>query len=138
MNQQYSRLALRILVVASIFFAFVGMIISLAGDGFLPKELVDWQAAQETEEEGALLLGLVLIFPLIIAWVASLVGLFLFQKWAAWLYLAGAVLGSIFLLLEPNVESGVSAFFSELDTLVGGIILGIAFFSNALDPDQAS
>jgi urea transporter len=138
MNQQHSRLALRILILGSVFFGFVSLVIAFAGDGFLPKELVDWQAAQETEEEGALLLGLVLIFPLIIAWVASLVGLFLFQKWAAWLYLAGAVLGSIFLLLEPNVESGVSAFFSELDTLVGGIILGIAFFSNALDPDQAS
>ena len=138
MNQQNSRLALRILILGSGFFGFVSLVIAFAGDGFLPKELVDWQAAQETEEEGALLLGLVLIFPLIIAWVASLVGLFLFQKWAAWLYLAGAVLGSIFLLLEPNVESGVSAFFSELDTLVGGIILGIAFFSNALDPDQAS
>jgi urea transporter len=137
-SQQHSRLALRILILGSVFFGFVSLVIAFAGDGFLPKELVDWQAAQETEEEGALLLGLVLIFPLIIAWVASLVGLFLFQKWAAWLYLAGAVLGSIFLLLEPNVESGVSAFFSELDTLAGGIILGIAFFSNALDPDQAS
>jgi len=138
MNQQHSRLALRILILGSVFFGFVSLVIAFAGDGFLPKELVDWQAAQETEEEGASLLGLVLIFPLIIAWVASLVGLFLFQKWAAWLYLAGAVLGSIFLLLEPNVESGVSAFFSDLDTLAGGIILGIAFFSNALDPDQAS
>jgi urea transporter len=137
-SQQNARLALRILILGSVFFGFVSLVIAFAGDGFLPKELVDWQAAQETEEEGALLLGLVLIFPLIIAWVASLVGLFLFQKWAAWLYLAGAVLGSIFLLLEPNVESGVSAFFSDLDTLVGGIILGIAFFSNALDPDQAS
>lgn len=137
MSQQNSRLALRILILGSVFFGFVSLVIAFAGDSFLPKELVDWQAAQETEEEGALLLGLVLIFPLIIAWVASLVGLFLFQKWAAWLYLAGAVLGSIFLLLEPNVESGVSAFFSDLDTLAGGIILGIAFFSNALDPDQA-
>jgi hypothetical protein len=32
----------------------------------------------------------------------------------------------------------VSAFFSDLDTLAGGIILGIAFFSNALEPDQNS
>ena len=138
MNQQHSRLALRILILASAFFFFVGLVIVLAGDSFLPKELADWQAAQETEEDGAWLLGLVLIFPLIIAWVASSVGLFLFQKWAAWLYLAFAVLGSIFLLLEPNVESGVSAFFSYLDALAGGIILGIAFFSNALEPDQAS
>lgn len=138
MNQQHSRLALRILILASAFFFFVGLVIVMAGDSFLPKELADWQAAQETEEDGAFLLGLVLIFPLIIAWVASSVGLFLFQKWAAWLYLAFAVLGSIFLLLEPNVESGVSAFFSYLDALAGGIILGIAFFSKALEPDEVT
>jgi hypothetical protein len=138
MNQQHSRLALRILVLASAFFFFVGLVIVMAGDSFLPKELADWQAAQETEEEGALLLGLVLIFPLIIAWVASLVGLFLFQKWAAWLFLANAVLGSALMLLEPNVESGVAAFFSGLDTLAGGVILGIAFFTDALEPDQNS
>ena len=136
MNQQHSRLALRILILASAFFGFVSVVIGLAGDSFLPKELADWQAAQETEEEGALLLGLVLIFPLIIAWVASVVGLFLFQTWAAWLYLAGAVLGSIFLRLDPRVESGVAAFFSDVDTLAGGLILGIAFFSKAREPDE--
>jgi hypothetical protein len=138
MNQQHSRLALRILVVASIFFAFIGMIISLAGDGFLPKELADWKAAQETEDEGAMLVGFLLISPLIIAIVASLVGLFLYQKWAAWLFLGISVLGTMLMLLEPTVESGISAFFTDLDTTLGGVILGIAFFSNALEPDQYS
>ncbi len=138
MNQQHSRLALRILVVASIFFAFIGMIISLAGDGFLPKELADWKAAQETDDEGAMLVGFLLVSPLIIAAVASLVGLFLFQKWAAWLFLALSVLGTMLMLLEPTVESGISAFFNDLGTTLGGVILGIAFFSNALEPDQYS
>ncbi len=138
MSQQHSRLALRILVVASIFFAFIGMIISLAGDGFLPKELADWKAAQETDDEGAMLVGFLLISPLIIAIVASLVGLFLYQKWAAWLFLAISVLGTMLMLLEPTVESGISAFFTDLDTTLGGVILGIAFFSNALEPDQYS
>ncbi len=128
MSQQHSRLALRILVVASIFFAFIGMIISLAGDGFLPKELADWKAAQETDDEGAMLVGFLLVSPLIIAAVASLVGLFL----------AISVLGTMLMLLEPTVESGISAFFTDLDTTLGGVILGIAFFSNALEPDQYS
>ena len=48
MNQQHSRLALRILILASAFFFFVGLVIVMAGDSFLPKELADWQAAQET------------------------------------------------------------------------------------------
>jgi hypothetical protein len=138
MNQQHSRLALRILLVAAVFFGFVGMLIMLAGDGFLPKELADWKAAQETDDEGAMLVGLLLISPLIIAAVASLVGLFLYQKWAAWLFLALSVLGTMLMLLEPTVESGISAFFTDLDTTLGGVILGIAFFSNALEPDQHS
>ncbi len=138
MNQQHSRLALRILILGSVFFGFVSLVIALAGDGFLPKELADWQAAQEPAEEGAVLLAFVLISPLVIAWVASLVGLFLFQKWAAWLYFAITVLGSVFMLLDPTVESGIASFFSYLEAHVGGAILGIAFFSNALDPDHHS
>jgi small-conductance mechanosensitive channel len=138
MNQQYSRLALRILVVASVFFAFVGMIISLAGDGFLPKELADWKAAQENDDEGAMLVGLLLISPLLIALAASIVGLFLYQKWAAWLFLAITVLCTMMMLLEPMVESGISAFFTDLDTTLGGVILGIAFFSDALESDRHS
>jgi diacylglycerol kinase len=85
-----------------------------------------------------MLVGLLLISPLIIAAVASLVGLFLYQKWAAWLFLALSVLGTMLMLLEPTVESGISAFFTDLDTTLGGVILGIAFFSNALEPDQHS
>ena len=138
MNQQHSRLALRILILASAFLFFVGLVIILAGDTFLPKELADWQAAQQAEEEGAFILGFILILPLIITWVASMVGLFLFQKWAAWLYLAITVIGSVFMLLEPTVESGVAAFFTYLEAHVSGVILGVAFFSNALEPDQNS
>ena len=138
MNQQHSRLALRILLVAAVFFGFVGMLIMLAGDGFLPKELADWKAAQENDDEGAMLVGLLLISPLLIALAASIVGLFLYQKWAAWLFLAITVLCTMMMLLEPTVESGISAFFTDLDTTLGGVILGIAFFSNALEPDQHS
>jgi hypothetical protein len=138
MNQQHTRLALRILLVASAFFGFVSLIIALAGDGFLPKELADWKAAQEPDGEGAMFLALLLISPLLLALAASLVGLFLYQKWAAWLFLALTVLGTVLMLIEPAVESGISAFFSDLDTTLGGVILGIAFFSNALEPDQHS
>ncbi len=138
MHQHHARLALRILILGSAFLGFVGMVIALAGDGFLPKELADWQAAQQPEEEGAFILGFILILPLIAALLASLVGLFLFKKWAAWLYLAITLLGSVFMLLEPTVESGVAAFFTYLEAHVSGVILGVAFFSNALEPDQNS
>jgi len=142
MHQHHARLALRILILGSAFLGLVGMVIALAGDGFLPKELADWQAAQQAaqqaEDEGALILGFILILPVIAALLASLVGLFLFKKWAAWLYLAITVIGSVFMLLEPTVESGVAAFFTYLEAHVSGVILGVAFFSSALEPDQNS
>jgi hypothetical protein len=139
MNQQTARLALRAFILISAFLTMVYLAVSLADDSLLPKELAEWKAAQETEEDAAAaIVGLVLVMPLIAALIASMVGLFMFKKWGAWLYLGVSLLGALFMLIEPNVESGVAAFFSDLDTLAGGIILGIAFFSNALEPDQAS
>lgn len=136
MTQQQSRLALRILILASAFIGFVLLVLTLAGDGFLPKELADWKEAQESKDEAAAIFGLILVFPLIAAYIASLLGLFMYQKWAAWLTLGLSVVGSVFMLVEPSVESGVSAFFTDLSTTLGGVILGIAFFSDALEPDR--
>ena len=103
----------------------------------LPKELAEWKAAQETEDDAAaMIVGLVLVMPLIAALIASMVGLFMFKKWGAWLYLGVSLLGALFMLIGPNVESGLSAFLSDLDTFVVGITLGIAFFSKALEPDE--
>lgn len=137
MNQQTARLALRAFILISAFLTMVYLAVSLADDSLLPKELAEWKAAQETEEDAAAaIVGLVLVMPLIAALIASMVGLFMFKKWGAWLYLGVSLLGALFMLIEPNVESGLSAFLSDLDTFVVGIILGIAFFSRALEPDE--
>jgi hypothetical protein len=136
MNQQAARLALRAFILISVFLTFVYLAVSLADDSLLPKELAEWKAAQETEDDAAAIIALVLGLPALIALIASLVGLFMFKKWAAWLYLALSAFFTLFILAEPTVESGLSAFLSDLDTCVGGIILGIAFFSKALEPDE--
>ena len=137
MDQKTARFGLRAIILISAFMGLIGLAVALADDSLLPKELADWKAAQETDDDATAIIGLVLIMPLVAALVASLVGLFMFKKWAGWLYLGLSLLGSLFMLIEPSVESGLSAFFSDVDTCLGGVILGIAFFSSALEPDQA-
>lgn len=137
MNQPSARLALRTCILVSAFLTLVALAVSLADDSLLPKELAEWKAAQGTEDDAAAaIVGLVLVMPLLAALIASMVGLFMFKKWGAWLYLGVSLLGALFMLMEPNVESGLSAFLSDLDTFVVGITLGIAFFSKALEPDE--
>lgn len=139
MNQPSARLALRTCILVSAFLTLVALAVSLADDSLLPKELAEWKAAQETEDDAAaMIVGLVLVMPLIAALIASMVGLFMFKKWGAWLYLGVSLLGALFMLIGPNVESGLSAFLSDLDTFVVGITLGIAFFSRALEPDEVT
>jgi hypothetical protein len=138
MNQQTARLALRTCILISAFLTLVALAVALADDSLLPKELAEWKAAQETDDAAAMIVALVLVMPLIAAHFAGLVGLFMFKKWGAWVCLGFYGVGSLFLLAEPNVESGLSAFLSEFDTLVVGIILGIAFFSKALEPDEVT
>ncbi len=138
MNQQSARMALRAALLLSAFLAVIGTVIYVAGDGLLPKELADWKAAQEGAEEGKEVILFLLAVPIIGLLVASYAGMFMFKKWAAWLYLGLELVGCLLNLQGPNVESGLAAFISTTETLLAGAILGLAFFSSAFEPDQYS
>ena len=136
MNQQSARFGLRAIILLSAFIGVVAIAVAMADESLLPKELAEWKASQEVAEEGAIVVGLILVLPLVVAWIAGLVGMFMFHKWGAWLTLGASLLASLFLLVEPNVESGLSYFFSDLGSTLNGATLGIAFFSKALEPDE--
>jgi hypothetical protein len=138
MTQQSARLALRACILISVFLTLIYFAVSLADESLLPKELAEWKASQEQDDDAAVIVALVLALPALAALIASLVGLFMFKKWAAWLYLGISVLFALFLLVEPTVESGLTAFISDLDSCLVGVILGIAFFSRALEPDEVT
>lgn len=138
MNQQISRVALRAFILFWIFLCLVRVAVSFADNSLLPKELADWKASQETDDDAAVIGFLIFVLPLMAALIASLAGLFMFKKWGAWLYLALSLLGSLSMLIEPIVESGLSACFSELLSCLAGVIIGVAFFSKALEPDEPS
>ncbi|MEI6248516.1 MAG: hypothetical protein WCP67_08250 [Verrucomicrobiota bacterium] len=138
MNQASARMALRAALLLSAFLTVIGMVIYVAGDGLLPKELADWKAGQDGADEGNAVILFLLAVPLIGLLVASYAGMFMYKKWAAWLYLVLELVGCLLNLQGPNVESGLAAFISETHTLLAGAILGLAFFSSALEPDQNS
>lgn len=76
----------------------VAIAVAMADESLLPKELAEWKASQEmAEEEGAIVVGLILVMPLVVAWIAGLVGMFMFHKWGAWLTLGVSLLASLFL-----------------------------------------
>ena len=131
-------MALRAALLLSAFLAVIGMVIYVAGDGLLPKELADWKAGQDGADEGNAVILFLLAVPLIGLLVASYAGMFMYKKWAAWLYLVLELVGCLLNLQGPNVESGLAALISETHTLLAGAILGLAFFSSALEPDQSA
>jgi hypothetical protein len=65
-------------------------------------------------------------------YLVSVVGLFLQQRWAAWLFLAITVLGLGFTLSEPSVYSGLLAAIDAVALLVQGAILAVCFGTDAL------
>jgi hypothetical protein len=117
------------------------MVVAVVGlsfvDGYLlPDTLAEWKEAQLDED--ALSLTDLLLLALWLSWLGgylvSVVGLFLQQRWAAWLFLAITVLGLGFTLSEPSVYSGLLAAIDALVLLVQGAILALCFGTDALRP----
>ncbi len=129
------RKALRIALLAE-----WGLIIATIASSFLlesalPSPLRQYVQA-ESERDLALAdlpiaLGGILI---LISTIATTIGLFLFQRWARPFYLVTTLASfGIILLAGPSVEHAVSETLGELAVLVSGVILGMIYFTNALE-----
>ncbi len=132
------RLSLRILLVLHVLMLVVGVALSFFDGYLLPDTLAEWKEAQLDED--ALSLTDLLLLGLWLGWLGgylvSVVGLFLQQRWAAWLSLAITVLGLGFTLSEPSVYSGLLAAIDTLALLVQGAILALCFGTDALRPEN--
>ena len=60
-------------------------------------------------------------------------GLFFYQRWAAWMMVVVLALFSLQLLFSPTVEPGILSYLGSLSDLLTGLILGISFFTEALE-----
>jgi hypothetical protein len=126
--------ALRICVVGELVFIMLSIVLGLALESWLPGPLQEWLAAEAdtdlTLDDGMLAaFGLLLLLSSIVASV----GLFCLQRWAAWLFLFNVLAGYLLLLRTgPIIMHPVEATVDEIATLFSGLVLGLAFFTDAL------
>jgi len=126
--------ALRICIVLVWAMVIIGVPISIKLESKLPIQLQIWlqdEYAREisTGEAIASIAGIVLIIVMVVASV----GLFRLRRWGAWLYLGCSVaMIPFYAFLGPTVEHALVSVFDELVTIAECIMIGIAFFSDAL------
>ena len=126
--------ALRIGVVLSWVFGIISVISSILLQDSLPASLQDWLISDSERDMSAyeVILGSAAIVDYVVIIVAS-VGLFMLKRWAAMLYLVAFV---VMLILSPfagpSVEHALSASLWEIADILIGMVLGLAFFSDAL------
>ena len=89
-----ARWSLRLLLALHLVLLVVGVSLSFFDGYLLPDTLAEWKKAQLDED--TLSLADLLLLALWLGWLGgylvSVVGLFLQQRWAAWLFLAITVL----------------------------------------------
>lgn len=62
----------------------------------------------------------------------SMTGLFFFQRWAAWMMLIVLLVFSVQVIFSPSVEPGLLTYLGGWSDVLTGLVLGLAFFSDAL------
>ncbi len=131
----HPRLALRIALIAEFLCVIVSIAFSFTLQDALPPLLAEWLAQEDARDPTAdeVLLGFVFV-PILVGYLVAMVGLFLLQPWARWVYLGiTVVVIPLSLLLGPTVQHALEATADGLATTLGGIVIGIAFFSGALE-----
>jgi uncharacterized RDD family membrane protein YckC len=110
-------------------------VFSLYLESSLPAPLLDWLNA-ELEKDLATyeIILFVLAIPAVICSIAGFIGLFLLKRWGAWFYVSSLIIGFIILpFTGPTVEHAIADTIDEIAVLLSGMIIGLAFFSDALD-----
>jgi hypothetical protein len=126
---------LRICVWLVLLLFLAGVVADLLLHGSLPAQLRDWRAPKPERVSSVLLFGGAgaLVF---FSWAAALVGLLRLRRWAAWLFLISLVSGYAYMALTgPTVAHGVASAINGLSAVLSGMVLALAFFSEALKPD---
>jgi hypothetical protein len=133
MDKSKARIVLRFALVA--LFALLALSIGLAfvADKLLPETLAEWYRAESAGDfEFTDLLTLLFWGAGVLLFLVSMGGLFFYQRWAAWLMVAVLALFSLQLLFSPTVEPGILSYLGSLSDILTGLVLGIAFFTDAL------
>jgi hypothetical protein len=137
MDKSKARLILRFLLVALFGLIVLSIGLAFVADKLLPEALADWLHQENSGEFGVGdILGLLFWGAGLFLFFVSMVGLFCYQRWAAWLMAIVVAVFSLQLLTSPTVEPGILSLLGSLSDVVTGLVLGVAFFSNALEPGE--
>ena len=125
---------LRVCVVANWILLVAMVVLSFVLESHLPDPLRDWVAAESEKDftpKELILLGLAV--PWFGFYVVGGFGLFLLKRWGAWLFLASLIgLWIPVPFFGPTVEHAVPYALYEASVMITGLIIGLAFFSDAL------
>ena len=137
MDKSKARLVLRFLLVALFGLIILSIGLAFVADKLLPEALADWVKQENSGEIGiADVIGLLFWGAGLFLFFVSMAGLFLYQRWAAWLMAAVVAIFSVQLLFSPTVEPGVLSLMGSLSDVLTGLVLGLAFFSDALQSGE--
>jgi hypothetical protein len=125
---------LRICVVLEWTFLGLGIVSSFLLESSLPDPLRDWLAADAEGDIALREVGLlVVMIPLLLCALVGSIGLLFLKRWAAWLYLISLIIGyALFPFMGPTVEHALADAADDMAVLLSGLIIGLAFFSDAL------
>jgi len=135
MDKSKARLILRFLLVVLFGLIVLSIGIAFVADKLLPEALADWVHQESSGEWGiADIIGLLFWGAGLFLFFVSMVGLFCYQRWAAWLMAIVVAVFSLQLLTSPSVEPGILSLLGSLSDVITGLVLGAAFFTEALEP----
>ena len=122
---------LRMLIVIEVVLTAAGVVSDMALEGLLPQELRAYLAKEDelpfTGMDAALL---ILLVPLLILIIAGWIQLWRLQPNGRFLYTVAWVCSfPLTVIAGPVVESGLTNAFYSGSTLIGGIIIGMTYFS---------
>ena len=124
----------RLLIVLDIVGCFLLIAFVFLDEKLLPAELVNLTDEYYSSVPDAITvlsggIGCVALLLIIASWI----GLLMLKKWGAWFYLASHLLLIISTLFGPQIMSGIFYTLDSSWTMLSGIILGMAFFSDVLN-----
>jgi hypothetical protein len=135
MDKSKARLVLRFLLIALFGLLVLSIGLAFVADKLLPEALADWMRQESGGEFGvADIFGLLFWGAGIFLFLVSMVGLFCYQRWAAWMMAVVVAVFSLQLLASPTVEPGILSLLGSLSDVITGLVLGAAFFTDALEP----
>ncbi|MEY3392438.1 MAG: hypothetical protein RLZZ322_1287 [Verrucomicrobiota bacterium] len=133
MEKSKARLILRFLLVALFAMVVLSIGIAIVADKLLPEALADWVHQENSGDFGvADIIGLMFWGAGLFLFFVSMAGLFFYQRWAAWMMAAVIAIFSVQLIFSPTVEPGILSLLGSLSDVLTGLVLGVAFFSDAL------